>query len=98
MFVTEHLEGRIQCVDGDFVCINIHLKSSEPESRLFIDQIYINPKSDLWICPDFSFSLNTGIHYDSGYLSGELKEIINQYLSMRKDLHLDDTDDTIESS
>lgn len=98
MFITEHLEGRIQCIDGYFVCINIHLKSSVPESRDFIDQIYISKKSGIWLRSDFSFSVNTGIHYDSRYLFGEIKEIINQYLSMRKNLHLDGTDDIIESS
>lgn len=79
MFVTEHLTGRIQCVDGDFVCINLHYNGKLAAEKFFIDQIYINQKSGISIFPDFNFTLPNGCHFDHISLNSEMQSIVDCY-------------------
>lgn len=92
MFITEHLEGRIQCVNADFVCINLHFKSNVIKSREFIDQIYLNQKSGDCTLPGFTASLSDGTSYDSISLEDEMRSIVEQYFCMKDNLKLNGTE------
>ena len=72
MFITEHLEGRIQCVDEDFICINIHLRSQVDDTRPFIDQLFINKLTGDWFMPNFVTECQGSYFFDSYSLKFEI--------------------------
>ena len=87
MFITKHLEGRIQCVDGDFVCINLHFKSQVDVTRPFITQIFLNRIKQTWTEPCFSSSKGD-YYFDNASLHDEMQDIVNQYYLICKQLNL----------
>lgn len=89
MFTTEHLTGRIQCVDGDFVCINLHYNSIFDVEKFFIDQMYINKESGNYVLPEFFFKTPSGLTFNNTSLKDEMISIIDKYYETRKKLKLD---------
>ena len=87
MLLSEHLEGRIQCVNEDFVCINLHFNSRVDKKHSFIDQIYLNKSTGNWILPNFIVVINDNYFNDSS-LQKEMQVIIDQYYDARKQLDL----------
>lgn len=89
MFVSKYLTGRIQCVDGDFVCINLHFRGQLATENFFIDQIYINKRTGTYHLPNFDFKLSSGISFNSTSLKDEMQSIVNQYYKTCSALGLD---------
>lgn len=87
MFNTEHLNGQIQCVDGDFVCINLHFKNQSMVNCSFIDQIYLNKRTEAAILPVLDFEVD-GKHFDTTSLQFEIESIVRQYYECLSKLRL----------
>lgn len=87
MFTTKNFLGRIQCVDGDFACIDLYLKQDHAvnKDKSFIEQIYLNKRTGIWVMPEFE-KFYEGNCSSNVYLQNELQSIVDQYIAMRKKL------------
>lgn len=87
MFTTKNLLGRIQCVDGDFACIDLYLKHAHAmdKDKSFIEQLYINKRTGIWVMPEFE-NFYEGHCSPNVFLQDELQSIVDQYIAMRKNL------------
>lgn len=87
MFLTKNLEGRIQCIDGDFVCINLHFNYNVDDKHSFIEQIYLNKSSGKWEPPIFSAKVRD-LKFNNLSLMKEMQDIVDQTLDMFKKLDI----------
>ena len=88
MFTTEHFEGRLQCINGDLVIINIHLLSIFPEEKKFITQLFLNKKNNIYFIHDFKLTLSNGTILTKSSLKDEITSIIDQFYILYKILKL----------
>ena len=85
MFVTEHLEGRLQCVDGDFACINLHLQIHISPTVPFTDQLFVSKSTGKWWINNEAVTAKCLACFfpNTNSLHSELQSIADQYVEMR---------------
>lgn len=100
MLTSEHLEGRVQCVTDNFVCINLHFKKSIDPKRSFIEQIYINPCTGVKYIPSINICTDArdisssclnhfGCYIDIKTFVKEANNIATQFIEIFEMLNVD---------
>ena len=92
MFITEHLEGRIRYETDKVVCIDVYVNPSYSQERLFLSQVLFSLVNNRAHFLDLNFSLQDGkctFSMKGADYEKEIKEGIEQYLQIRKDLEID---------
>lgn len=73
MFSTEHFEGRIQFIEKDLVCINLHYNSKVDPNTPYVGQILLNKSTGEYYLPSLCFSPIHGL-----VIFDQLLSIVNQ--------------------